>query len=84
MNPQRHLDKNNLDNELDNLIVKWLIIAKNYDGKTCKKCGSLQGSRFRGVDKYYCEHITKLIDKKLKKEKEKITMEIFSFMVKDY
>jgi len=81
MNSLNYLIKNDLYNELDNLIIKELKFSLEYDGLTCKKCGSVQGTAQKGVKKYYCEHISARIDKKLKKESEEITQRAFLFML---
>lgn len=79
MNCLNYLIRNDINSELDELIIKWLMIAKEHDNKPCKKCGLVQGTLNFGVEKYYCEHITKLVDNKLKKEKKEITKKIFLF-----
>ena len=56
-----------------------MILASYYDNKKCSKCGTTQGILNFGVKKYYCQHITDLIDNKLKKEKKEITKKIFAF-----
>lgn len=75
----RYLIKNDLNTELDKIIIKHLKLSKEYDGTKCKKCGFVQGTEYKGVRKSYCEHLTKKIDKKLKKEKINVTKRIFIF-----
>lgn len=75
----KYLIKNDLNTELDHLIIKHLRLSKEYDGTKCERCGFIQGTEYKGVKKSYCEHLTAKIDKKLKKEKEKITKKIFVF-----
>ena len=79
MNSLNYLIKNDLNRELDNLIDKHIKMSQEYDGKTCKKCGLIQGTAHKGVRNAYCEHITLYVDRRLKKEKEKITKKIFFF-----
>lgn len=75
----KYLMKNDLNIELDHLIIKHLKLSKEYDGTKCNKCGFIQGTEYKGVKKSYCEHLTKKVDKKLKKEKINITKRIFIF-----
>lgn len=70
-----YLLKDDINKELDSLIFEELIHYKNNIGKKCNICGIVQGNPYYGWNKYFCIHIEKEIDKKVKEEKEKITKE---------
>ena len=69
-----------IEEELDKLIVSHIKLTVEHEGKICKTCGIIQGKTSKGFEKYYCEHLTKKIDKKLKKENKLITMKIIDSM----
>lgn len=75
----KYLIRNDLNTELDKLIIQHLELSKEYDGTKCKKCGFVQGTGYKGVQKSYCEHLTEKIDKKIKNKKINITKRIFIF-----
>lgn len=62
----KEFDKKEINSRLDKLIIVDLMISSIYDGLKCKKCGIIQGTAQKGVDKYYCEHLSEKVDKILK------------------
>ncbi len=76
-----YLEKLELQKRLDNLILKELVLLKKFDGQVCKKCGFVLGGSNKGVKKYYCEHVSKVVDDKLKAESESLTGEIMPFQM---
>lgn len=72
-----------IDNELDNIILRHLKLTYESNGIVCKKCGIIQGEPFKGFSKYYCEHLTKRIDKKVKKENKLVAIRVMDLMCQD-
>ena len=54
------------------LILKEVLLFKKEEGKFCKSCNLLQGCSYNGFEHYYCIHCRNRINKKMKKEEEKI------------
>ena len=73
---ETEISKLKIDNKLDILIAIDLLWCKLFDGWTCEKCGIVQGESRKGWNKYYCEHITKSIDRKLFPIKKRLTREV--------
>lgn len=69
----KEFDKTEIELRLDKLIAVDVMMSSIYDGLKCKKCGIVQGTAHKGVDKYYCEHLSEKIDKIL----NPITEELF-------
>ena len=67
-----NLDRLKVEYDLNNIIKEHFSILSENEDKVCKRCGVIQGKPNKGFDKYYCRHLTKKIDNKLKKEKEEI------------
>ena len=65
-----------INDDLDKLIEEELKLSSIFDGTICSKCKTMQGGEYKGVKKYYCEHITALIDKAIKKDKQEIIRRI--------
>ena len=81
MNSLNYLKRLDSERDLDNLIIKRFKIAFSHDGEKCARCGVIQGQPLKGFKKYYCKHLSNKIDKKLKKEKEKITGRIIGLIL---
>jgi len=81
MNSLKYLKKLDSERDLDNLITNRFKMIISHDGEKCVKCGVVQGKPLKGFRKYYCEHLSNKIDKKLKKEKEKITGRIIGLIL---
>lgn len=81
MNCLNYLIKNDLNRELDVLLEKEREISLEYKGQICKKCKVIQGTPNKGIEKYYCGHISARIDQRLKKESKKIFNKVFVFTV---
>jgi len=79
----RYLQKLDIEKEWDKLLIKEYLTLYSYDGIVCKKCGTIQGkpNKKLGIKKYYCDWVGKKVNKKLKKEKEKIMNKIFSLVI---
>jgi flavodoxin len=75
----KYLIKKELDEELDNIFLLSVLMFKKCNGQKCSICGIVQGQPHKGWENYYCEHLEKEINKKLKEKKEKITKKIFLF-----
>lgn len=69
--------KRNINFEIDCLIEDFRKITKSYDGKICSICGVEQGSSMNGFKHFYCEHLTKSIDERLKKQKQILFKKVF-------
>lgn len=76
MNCLKYLIKGDINRELDKIIDVSLELFNKCNGEKCKICGITQGSSLKGFKKYYCKHKTEEIDKKMKKEKEKIVTKL--------
>lgn len=48
-------------------LLKELILYKKEENKVCPICKTIQGKEKNGFIKYYCPHIRKKINKKIKK-----------------
>jgi hypothetical protein len=83
MTSLEYLRKIGIEEDLDKTLFFHLILTIKHNGEICKKCGIIQGQQFKGFRKYYCEHLTKKIDQKLKKQKESVTMKIMDFVCQD-
>lgn len=75
----KYLIKNEINNELDNIFIISLFLYNKHNGEKCSSCGIIQGKPHKGWERYYCEHLEREINKKLKEKKEKITKKIFLF-----
>lgn len=78
MNHNPYFHKWKIEKEMNKLIIDMLIEYNRYNGKICKKCGVVHGKPLKGFKKYYCEHLTKKIDRQFRKENEKISNKIVS------
>ena len=76
LNALKYLEKRELLEELDYSNIKYLLLTTKYEGYICKVCGIIQGKPNKGFQRYFCKHITKLIDNKMKKENKKIIEKI--------
>jgi len=81
MTSLNYLKRLDSERDLDNLISNRFKMIFSHDGEKCVKCGVVQGKPLKGFRKYYCEHLSKKVDKKLKKEKEKITGRIIGLIL---
>ena len=75
----KYLLKNEINEELDNLFLFSIMEFKKMDGEVCEKCGTIQGSSFKGWKKYYCKHAEKEVNKILKEKEEKIKNKFLIF-----
>ena len=75
----KYLIKNEINEELDNLFLLSLYHFLKFDGQICPICKIKQGSKYKGWNKYYCSHIEKEVNKKIKEKQKKITDKIFIF-----
>jgi len=68
----RYLQKLDVKNKWDNLLILEIKTLYSYDGKVCPKCGKIQGkpNKELGRRKYYCKWVGNAVHKKIKKEKE--------------
>ena len=77
MNAEKYLDRNEINDYLDNLFLTSLNLYKKVDGMICPICKIKQGSSHKGWKKYYCKHIEQKINQKLKKyNKEALKKEL--------
>ena len=67
-----------INNDLDKLIQAMSIYYTKFNKKKCSKCGIVQGIKHKGFSKYYCEHITKKVDRHFLKIKLKLFQDIMS------
>jgi hypothetical protein len=72
--------RENINIKLDNIIYDRIKLLDNYVGKQCKSCGHIQGQSKLGYRYYFCIHTSNAVNKKLRKEKEKITKSILKFV----
>lgn len=75
----KYLIKNELDEELDEIFLVSLVLYKKHNGEKCPRCGIIQGQPHKGWENFYCKHLERTINEKLKEKKEKITKKIFLF-----
>ena len=84
LNGLDYLRKVRLKQELDELVITNLRLTENEEGNKCKVCGITQGQPLKGFEKYYCQHLTDRIDRKLKKQKEEVTLKILDLTSKEF
>ena len=79
--------KDDLLSEEKRLMIKYFELTRDYRKKICSKClgTEKQKSRrcalMRGLNKPTCDIMTKNIDKKIKKENEKVMQKIIAFTI---
>jgi hypothetical protein len=72
MNPLAQIRLNQFDEESrKSLMLELMLFAKNK-GEYCKKCDITQGEYYKGFPEYYCNHLSRKIKGKLKKQNKKI------------
>ena len=84
LNSLNYLKRIRIDEELDKVIIKHMKLTYGSNGTICNKCGIIQGESLKGFKRYYCDHLTKKIDKKLKKENKLIAMKVMDLMSQDF
>ena len=79
----KYLQKNNINNKKVEILLKEFKILYSYDGIICKKCGIMQWKENKklGIKKYYCDCIYNKVNKEIKKEIQKIMVEILDFII---
>ena len=83
LNSLDYLSRVRIEEELDRIIHLHLKLTIESNGEICKKCGIIQGESFKGFSHYYCEHLTKEIDKRLKKRNDMIAVRVMDLMCQD-
>lgn len=76
----KRMSENDLHTQGKLLIFKELLLLKHEDGKLCDKCNIAQGYFYKGFEKYYCKHFRTKIERKIKKEEEKIKKSLIDFV----
>lgn len=75
--------KEKWNRKCDALIQIQLLMCIIYDGTKCKICGVIQGEPKKGFEKYYCEHLTKNLDRRFLKERKMIANKMMGIAVKE-
>lgn len=84
LNGLDYLRKVRLQQELDELVITNLRLTEGEEGNKCKVCDITQGQPLKGFEKYYCQHVTDRIGRKLKKEKEEVTLKILDLASQEF
>jgi hypothetical protein len=80
MKPSEYLKKVRIEEELDKNVLKHMELTIKHNGKKCNICGVIQGKSNKGFKRFYCEHLTKKIDKKIKKQNERVCLKVMDLM----
>ena len=62
------MDKNDVNNALDEIIRLKENMSRNMDGMKCPVCKIVQGKENFGFTKYYCKHMTEIVDTKVESQ----------------
>ena len=54
--------------QLRKIIIKEVTLYKEHKGQLCPKCNIIQGEPYLGFYEYYCGHLERKIEKKIKKD----------------
>ena len=65
-----YLNKVKLEAEMDDLFFDYVDLLSRCETQKCKVCGVIPGMPLKGFDKYYCDHIHRRIDRKLKRKQK--------------
>ena len=78
-----YLQKLDFEKERFDLLRKEFKILYSYDGQICSTCSIIQGTvnTKLGIKKEYCDHFYRRVNKKIKKEKEKIMRKAVNFIL---
>ena len=83
LNGSGYLMRIKVQEELDKLVITHIQLTEKEYGNICGVCSIIQGKPLNGFEKYYCQHLTDRIDRKLKKEKENISIKILRLTSQD-
>ena len=79
INAMTYLEKKRIEESIDLLRQDHAILTLKSKGTKCSKCGILQGSKYKGFDPYYCNHLSHSIDKKLRVKNKKVLRELLNW-----
>ena len=83
MTYQTEITRFKIENKLDKMIAIEILYSELFDGWACEVCGIILGEERKGVKKYYCEHLTKKVDKLFNPINKKITREAMFSTLQD-
>lgn len=75
-----YLMRNDMNDELDELITKRFKLIQSFDGQVCKKCRVIEGKPLKGFRKYYCKHLSRRIDRMLREDKNRAIKRLGDFI----
>lgn len=81
MNQVSYLERQNIKDDLRDLVYENLEVLSKYEGKECSRCGLVQGQPHKGWRKFYCNHITKAVDRKMNKKNKEVAMRAVEILV---
>lgn len=70
-NPLLYPLEKEFHNQAKLMVLQELFLLNKEEGVVCDKCKTIQGKPKNGFKKYYCIHLRKKVQGKIKKEKIK-------------
>ena len=77
--------EDNIHSRIWGSCLNYFTLIKEYDGVICKTCGIKQGINYHGFKKYYCDHISDKVNRRLSKNgdnKELINSLLYSLKLR--